>query len=114
MELPEFYVAKKVIEIDASPSIISKELLNLAIKNHTPNCEEARGLGFKLEGDFFGHTGFTGTSLFVDNQTGLWGVLLTNAVAFGRENKSKYIDIRKQFYDTIIDEYMKGNYNGNN
>ncbi len=88
-------------------NFISKELFNLAIKNHTPNCEEARGLGFKLEGNFFGHTGFTGTSLFVDKQTGLWGVLLTNAVAFGRENKGKYIDIRKQFYNMMITEYKE-------
>lgn len=86
-------------------NFISKELFNLSIKNHTPKCDEARGFGFKLEGNFFGHTGFTGTSLFVDNPTGLWGVLLTNAVAFGRENKSKYIDIRKQFYKMIIEEF---------
>ena len=32
-----------------------------------------------------GHTGFTGTSLWVDAESGLWGVLLTNAVHFGRD-----------------------------
>ena len=31
-----------------------------------------------------GHTGFTGTSLSVDPVSGLWAVLLTNAVHFGR------------------------------
>ncbi len=31
------------------------------------------------------HTGFTGTSLALDPVTGLWVVLLTNAVHFGRD-----------------------------
>ena len=55
-----------------------------------------RGLGWGLRGDRWdnmgdgwpasgaGHTGFTGTSLSVDPVTGLWAVLLTNAVHFGR------------------------------
>jgi CubicO group peptidase (beta-lactamase class C family) len=33
-----------------------------------------------------GHTGFTGTSLAFDPDGGLWTVLLTNAVHFGRNH----------------------------
>jgi CubicO group peptidase (beta-lactamase class C family) len=33
-----------------------------------------------------GHTGFTGTSLAFDPDCGLWTVLLTNAVHFGRDH----------------------------
>ena len=36
--------------------------------------------------DSFGHTGFTGTSLWVDPDADLTVVLLTNRVYFGRAN----------------------------
>ncbi len=98
-------------------SFISKEIFDLAIKNYTSDKMESRGLGFQLKGkqDFpggkllssgsYGHTGFTGTSLYVDRETGLWGVLLTNAVHYGRENRSGYFSLRRSFYDIIITEY---------
>ena len=37
-ELPEFYVAKKVMEIDVSPSLISKELLDNDFEFNEENC----------------------------------------------------------------------------
>lgn len=98
---------------------LSKEIFDLAIKNYTPDKKESRGLGFQLKGKqaspmgelmskgSYGHTGFTGTSLYVDSETGLWGVLLTNAVHYGRENRSEYFSLRKKFYDTIITEYKR-------
>ncbi len=49
--------------------------------------------------------GYTGTSFYVDSETGLWGVLLTNAVHYGRENRSKYFSLKRSFYDMIITEY---------
>ncbi|MBQ3537064.1 MAG: beta-lactamase family protein [Clostridia bacterium] len=96
---------------------LSEDLFNVAIKNYTPDKKESRGLGFQLKGGqyfsggtllsdgSFGHTGFTGTSLYVDNETGLWGVLLTNAVHFGRENRNEYFAVRRKFYDSIISEH---------
>ncbi len=56
-----------------------------------------RGFGWACPGDRFdilgrhwpptsvSHTGFTGTSLALDPASGLWVVLLTNAVHFGRD-----------------------------
>ena len=56
----------------------------------------SRGLGWVLGGDRFdilgghwpasavSHTGFTGTSLALDSPSGVWAVLLTNSVHFGR------------------------------
>ncbi|MBQ5590880.1 MAG: beta-lactamase family protein [Clostridia bacterium] len=84
---------------------LKKETLQLAVKNHTPEHEESRGLGFKLIDNYYGHTGFTGTSLFIDKETGLWGILLTNAVHFGRENKKEYLTLRKKIYDIMIKEF---------
>lgn len=96
---------------------LTKETFDMAITNYTCDKKESRGLGFQLKGnqDFpcgnlfsdgsFGHTGFTGTSLYTDKNTGLWAILLTNAVHYGRENRSEYFSVRRGFYDSIIKEY---------
>ena len=64
----------------------------------TADLDGCRGLGWTCPGDRFdilgdawppsavSHTGFTGTSLALDPGGGLWVVLLTNAVHFGRDN----------------------------
>lgn len=94
---------------------LSPAAFTAAIRNYTPGLAESRGLGFQLKpplpglssaGDLmsdgsFGHTGFTGTSLWVDAQTGLWGVLLTNAVHFGRD-KSAFFRVRRAFYNAMV------------
>ena len=86
--------------------------------NHTPGRAESRGLGLSLFdgrplscGELFspgsyGHTGFTGTSLWVDKRTGLWAVLLTNAVHFGR-GKSEFFRLRRRFHNAAMAAYSK-------
>jgi len=76
---------------------------------------ENRGLGFVLSGDLptfagdlfangsYGHTGFTGTSLMIDRETGLYVILLTNRVHFGREN-NKLLRFRRQLHNVILAE----------
>lgn len=103
---------------------LSRKIFDLAVKNYTHDKEESRGLGFQIKGtqDFsggkflstgsFGHTGFTGTSLYIDYESGLWGVLLTNAVHYGRENRSSYFALRRSFYDTMVTEYKELRSNG--
>ena len=66
--------------------------IQLMTKNHTSGMNLARGLGWQGKdpyespaGDLFGeksfgHTGFTGTSLWVDPDKDLYAVLLTNRV----------------------------------
>ena len=61
----------------------------------------SRGLGWVRGGDRFdilggswpasavSHTGFTGTSLALDSPSGVWTVLLTNSVHFGRDATAK-------------------------
>ena len=84
---------------DGSP-FLSPAMLHAALTNGTPNSAgEYRGLGFNLAGSpgiflgdlmgkrSFGHTGFTGTSIAVDPDTGLWVVLLTNRVCPTRNNR---------------------------
>ena len=78
--------------------LMNPATLRLAIKDRTPDHDVHRGLGFHVSGGpgsfmgdlfpatSFGHTGFTGTSLAVDPETGLYAVLLTNAVHPKRGN----------------------------
>ncbi len=72
-----------------------------------------RGLGWGLRGDLWdnmgdgwpasgaGHTGFTGTSLSIDAVSGLWAVLLTNAVHYGRGPRHSVGGLRKQVHAAI-------------
>lgn len=80
------------------PRLAAPELLDAATRRATPHGQPARGLGWVLaadgeEGDAtpepasdwrgprgFGHTGFTGTSLWIDPHVGRFCVLLTNRV----------------------------------
>lgn len=66
--------------------------IQLMTKNHTAGTNLARGLGWQCKdktespaGDLmsetsYGHTGFTGTSIWIDPERDLYAVLLTNAV----------------------------------
>lgn len=92
---------------------LSSRMFELAITDFTPDCSESRGLGFQLYGGkrfpggdlmslgSYGHTGFTGTSIYVDNKTGIYAVLLTNRVHPTREN-GRIIPFRWHFHNTIF------------
>lgn len=77
--------------------VLSENAIQLSKKNLTSSLNEMRGLGWQLKtdsetscGDYFskksfGHTGFTGTSLWIDPEVDLSVILLTNRVHYGRE-----------------------------
>lgn len=83
---------------DGGGDFLSRDTLAMATRNYTPGKEQHRGLGFQLAGTpdcffsaavpdrTFGHTGFTGTSLLVEPESGFWVLLLTNRVCPTREN----------------------------
>ena len=99
---------------------LSEKVFHDAVQNKTPDKKEARGFGFQIKGGShsilddampfgsYGHTGFTGTSFFVDSENGLWGILLTNSVHYGRDNRTEYYKIRRNFYKTIETEFELG------
>jgi CubicO group peptidase (beta-lactamase class C family) len=70
--------------------ILPRALVEEATKNHTPNLDDARGYGWQLptgseatkmlSARAYGHTGFTGTSLWIDPDRDRIMVLLTNRV----------------------------------
>jgi CubicO group peptidase (beta-lactamase class C family) len=83
--------------------------------NYTPGKGQNRGLGWLLAGPTapagdlmsersFGHTGFTGTSIWVDPEYGLYGVLLANRIHPSREN-TKFFRVRSIFHNLIVLNY---------
>ena len=63
---------------------------------------DANSCGTALGRSTFGHTGFTGTSLWADPARDLSVVLLTNAVYFGRRDLR---DVRAAVCDAAVAEY---------
>ena len=49
----------------------------------------------------FGHTGFTGTSLWVDPERGLFVVLLMNRLRAGGESGTRYTRLRREVADAV-------------
>jgi CubicO group peptidase (beta-lactamase class C family) len=58
--------------------------------------------GNRLSSSSVGHTGFTGTSLWIDVERDLYVVLLTNRVHPTRDNNS-IRPIRAAFHDSVVD-----------
>jgi CubicO group peptidase (beta-lactamase class C family) len=54
--------------------------------------------GDYLTDESYGHTGFTGTSIWIDPELDLWVVLLTNRVHPTRENQ-KHVGLRRAVHD---------------
>nr|WP_155669052.1 serine hydrolase domain-containing protein [Ornithinibacillus caprae] len=91
--------------------ILSEAALRLSRKNYTSFDSEFRGLGWILKspdysscGDYFsdaayGHTGFTGTSMWFDPEVDLHVILLTNRVHFGR--KPPILRLRPRLHNII-------------
>jgi CubicO group peptidase (beta-lactamase class C family) len=89
-----------------------------ALRCQTEQPDARRGLGWGLRRDRYdnmgdgwpdsgaGHTGFTGTSLSVDPRSGLWAVLLTNAVHFGRGPEHSVVGLRKQVHAAVAAELL--------
>ncbi len=97
---------------------LSPSTFDAATKNYTPYGPEYRGLGFYLSvdgasttGDLFaplsyGHTGFTGTSVFVDSRTGMFTAMLTNRVHYTRAN-SKLFRFRRMMHNVTLCDYER-------
>jgi CubicO group peptidase (beta-lactamase class C family) len=49
----------------------------------------------------YGHTGFTGTSIWIDPDLDLWVVLLTNRVHPSRENQ-RHVALRRAVHDAVV------------
>lgn len=67
-----------------------------------PGTDSYAGAGGELTSvGSYGHTGFTGTSLWVDPHYGVYVICLTNRVHYGREN-TKIIRFRRLLHNMIF------------
>lgn len=95
---------------------LSRELFDEMIRDQTPGLDSARGLGVSVArrgvdwpagthpgAGAFGHTGFTGTSLYVSPSRGVYFVLLTNRVHYGRDLQVMP-DYRAAFHGAAVAE----------
>lgn len=92
------------------PKLFDPELRNTFIRKQ--DAKSSRGLGWDTkspEGSSaghrfgpksFGHTGYTGTSIWCDPETGLFSILLTNRVHPTSEN-TRIIGFRPIFHDLV-------------
>jgi CubicO group peptidase (beta-lactamase class C family) len=64
----------------------------------TPSANSSAGDLFSPRS--FGHTGYTGTSMWIDPERGLFAILLTNRVHPTRENTAIF-PVRRAFADAV-------------
>jgi CubicO group peptidase (beta-lactamase class C family) len=94
-------------------AVIGNDLASLARTEQVRQGSDRRGIGLALrarEGamvgryfsqDAYGHTGFTGTSLWIDPATDLTVILFTNRVYFGRTNDDAMYRLRIAIHEAL-------------
>ncbi|MGH9868392.1 MAG: serine hydrolase domain-containing protein [Candidatus Polarisedimenticolia bacterium] len=97
--------------LGAGTSMLTGRALDLARHDATPGLEEARSYAFRLalrgdtaagprmSGRSFGHNGFTGTSVWIDPETGRIFVLLTNRVHPAVSKTVDMVALRRRFHE---------------
>ena len=63
---------------------------------------EGSSAGTRLSPRSFGHTGFTGTSVWIDPERGLFVVLLSNRVHPSRDNNA-IRQVRRDVADAVVE-----------
>ena len=94
-------------------AVIGNELAQRARSEHVRADNVRRGLGLALRAprdamvgryfsqDAYGHTGFTGTSLWIDPAIDLTVIILTNRVYFGRANDDAMYRFRIAVHEAV-------------
>ena len=71
----------RLAESWANAELLPRTVVDEATRNQTNGLNEARGLGWQISPTgMYGHTGFTGTSVWIDPSRDRIMVLLTNRV----------------------------------
>jgi CubicO group peptidase (beta-lactamase class C family) len=97
-------------EINQTGRLLDKKTISIMTKNYTGKYEENRGLGWCIKntpdmtaGEYFsdssfGHTGYTGTSVWIDPVKDSYAILLTNRVYYSRD-VDKIRHVRQVFHN---------------
>lgn len=98
--------------------VLSPQTIRAMSSNHTPKLNLARGLGWQgytnldspggdlMPRDSFGHTGFTGTSLWIDPRNEVVAVLFTNRIHTDRNNDHIF-RLRSIFHNLIASSIVE-------
>lgn len=95
----------------ASPALMRK----FANRSSVPGSSRALGwdtmmptssCGTRMSPSAIGHTGFTGTSLWIDWERDLYAVLLTNRVHPTRDNE-RFLPYRSKFHDAVAEDLSR-------
>ncbi|MEW5815739.1 MAG: serine hydrolase domain-containing protein [Spirochaetota bacterium] len=98
-------------------NILPSSAIQMMTTCFTENLNSRRSMGFLMQGDdspagplfsplSFGHTGFTGTSVWIEPVKNFKVVILTNRVHFGRESTSTAIaDFRKRVHSALYEYF---------
>ncbi len=101
--------------IPGTARLLERDEILLATRNHTPGLEQGRGLGWQLASTegcsagpalppaAFGHTGFTGTSVWIDPVREAILVLLTNRHHPGHRGVDLH-PLRRRFHALALEE----------
>ena len=105
--------------------LFSERTFLQATKNHTSSMAESRGLGFLVVDEryaqtgglfptgSFGHCGHTGQSLFIDPQSGLYAIVLSDATntvkkKYGHSYYEEVMQMRHDIHAAIKLDIQKG------
>lgn len=99
--------------------LLSAASVRLMTTRQSRHKGHSRGLGWDLDSDYvpavrgrlfprrgFGHSGFTGTSLWVDPPSGVWQVLLTNRVHPSRGGADAVQALRRAVADAVAEALL--------
>jgi CubicO group peptidase (beta-lactamase class C family) len=97
--------------------LLARRAVTLMTANHNPPRLAPRGLGWDIKGDSYGymscgalmhrgaigHTGFTGCSLWMEPDSGLIVILLSNRVHISRDrNQADMIRFRPRLHNLVV------------
>jgi len=101
--------------------VLSRAAVNTAVKPWTDQINgDRKGLGWMLftnrcsggsllSEKSFGHTGFTGTSLWIDPENDIAFTILTNRCFYQRHtSKNEIWEFRRRVHHVLMSEYLKG------
>lgn len=106
------FAAEMLRALDGKSNLFSLQTVSLFTQRHpVAEKDSNRGLGWQmasggnsagsiLSSNSFGHTGFTGTSIWIDPERKLYVILLTNRV-YPTRNNSKLSAVRRDFADAV-------------
>ncbi|MDE2827483.1 MAG: serine hydrolase, partial [Bacteroidota bacterium] len=93
--------------IDLFTTVVDTSFSTRALGWDTRNLDDSpSSAGQHFGSRSYGHTGFTGTSLWIDPDSGVWVILLTNRVYPTRDEYERFRGIRGSVADAVYEVFF--------